>query len=363
MTPKLWLTGLCALMLAGCSLPRGAGLQSEVLREADAENPGFEVYPVTRNFLPEVASWPESGGVTRYDWISKQNAPIGRVILPGDSVTISIWDSDENSLLTSIDQRVAQLQEMRVSPNGSLFVPYIGSVTVGGMTEAQARAEVQEAIITVSPSAQIQLRATAGPRHSVSLVSGVNRPGAYPLEERDMTVLSALSLGGGAREEFENPQLRLLRGQKAYAISLDELFRKPTLDTVLRTGDKILVTEDESYFLSLGASGREELITFPKEHVSALDAMSLIGGLSDGRANPQGILVLRDYGGPVRNGPAQERVVFTLDLTSADGLFSAGQFRINPKDLVYVTESPVTNARTILSLIGASFGVARQLDN
>jgi polysaccharide biosynthesis/export protein len=53
-------------------------------------------------------------------------------------------------------------------------------------------------------------------------------------------------------------------------------------------------------------------------------------------------------------------VVFTLDLTSADGLFSAGQFRIHSGDLVYATESPVTRAQTILSLIGSAFGVAAQ---
>ena len=50
-------------------------------------------------------------------------------------------------------------------------------------------------------------------------------------------------------------------------------------------------------------------------------------------------------------------MVFTIDLTTADGLFSAGQFRIQPGDLVYGTESPVTQARTIFGLIGSAFGV------
>jgi len=183
-----------------------------------------------------------------------------------------------------------------------------------------------------------------------------------------MTVLAALSLGGGAQNGFDNPQIRLLRGDTTYAIGLDQLLKSPSLDTTLRAGDKIVVAEDESYFLALGASGREELITFPKDHVSALDAMSLMGGLSDNRANPEGILVLREYSArAVREngdaGPENQRVVFTMDLTTADGLFSAGKFKINPRDVVYATESPVNNARTILSLIGASFGVARQVDN
>ena len=357
-----------SLIVAGCALPRGAALQSEIVNGAEEGSPDFAVYPVTKDLLSRFAGWPGTGGVTRYSWVSKQRGPIGRVILPGDTVRMSVWDSDENSLLTSPDQKVAQLQDMRVATNGNVFLPYVGSVSIGGRTDASARDMVQEALTAISPSAQVQLTTEPGPRHAVSLVSGINSPGTYPIEERDMTVLSALSLGGGAQDGFDNPQIRLLRGDTTYAIGLDRLLKSPSLDTTLRAGDKIVVAEDESYFLALGASGREELITFPKDYVSALDAMSLMGGLSDNRANPEGILVLREYSAKsVRDGgdagPENQRVVFTMDLTTADGLFSAGKFKINPRDVVYATESPVNNARTILGLIGASFGVARQLDN
>lgn len=236
------------------------------------------------------------------------------------------------------------------------------------MTDAGARETLQESLLVVSPSAQVQLTSEPGARHSVDVVSGVNNPGSFPLIDRDMTVLTALSRAGGASGNFQNPQIRLLRGNTTYAISLDKLLKSPGLDTTLRSGDKIVVAEDESYFLALGATGKEQLITFPKDHVSALDAVSLVGGLSDARANPEGILVLREYGpGAVKpdpnKGPQNQRVVFTMDLTTADGLFSAGKFAIMPKDVVYATESPINNARTILGLIGSTFGVARQLDN
>lgn len=357
-----------AVLLAACDLPRGAALQSEIVKKADAEDADFSVYPVTKDLLPRISDWPRTGGVTRYSWVSKQRGPIGRTLLPGDSVTLSVWDSDENSLLTAPEQRVADLQVTTISPNGSIFVPYVGTVRVSGMTESGARDTVQEALLAVSPSAQVQLSSAAGKRHSIDLVSGVNNPGSFPLEERDMTVLAAIALGGGASSSFENPQVRLLRGDRTYAIGLNKLFKSPSLDTTLRHRDKIIVVEDESYFIGLGASGREELVTFPKEEVSALEAVSLLGGLSDNRANPKGILVLREYGSKaVRTdgirGPEKQRVVFTMDLTSADGLFSAGKFRVNPKDVVYATESPVTNARTIFGLIGQTFGLANQLSD
>lgn len=53
-------------------------------------------------------------------------------------------------------------------------------------------------------------------------------------------------------------------------------------------------------------------------------------------------------------------MVFAFDLTSADGLFAARKFEIEPGDTVLATESPVNNARTILGLVGTTFGLTRQ---
>ncbi len=352
-----------SLILTGCTLPRGAALQSEIVKGSEDEGADFAVHVVTKDLLPKYKKWPRTGNVKRYKWLGKTRGPIGRVILPGDTVSISVWDNDANSLLTSGEQKVAQLQAVRVSTKGSIFLPYVGPVKISGLTESAAREKLQDALGSVSPSAQVQLSAEAGNRHSVDVVSGVNQPGSFPLEERDMTVLGALSLGGGAKEGFTNPQIRLLRGNTTYAVSLDKLLKTPSLDSTLRSGDKIVVAEDESYFLSLGATGKEELITFPNDHVTALDAVTLMGGVSDTRANIKGILILREYSPrAVRadglNGPTNQRVVFTMDLSSADGLFSAGQFYVNPKDVIYATESPINSVRTVLGLVGSVFGVA-----
>ncbi|HBQ35876.1 MAG TPA: polysaccharide biosynthesis protein, partial [Rhodobacteraceae bacterium] len=46
------------------------------------------------------------------------------------------------------------------------------------------------------------------------------------------------------------------------------------------------------------------------------------------------------------------------DLTSADGLFAARKFKINPNDTILATESPVNVTRKVLSLVGAVFGTA-----
>jgi polysaccharide export outer membrane protein len=350
------------LVLAACSLPRGAALQSEVLATADDETAAFAVYPVTRDLLPAIGQWPLTGE-QHFSWISRGQRGGRHPIAAGDQLDLQIWDSGENSLLTGAGQKVVGLQKLVVDPDGRIFVPYLDRVEVAGSSTEQARMRIQDQLAVLIPSAQVQLGLTAGPNSSVSLVGGVGQPGSFPLPDQGLTVLNLLSLGGGVSEALKNPQIRLMRGGEIYGTSVARLFAEPGLDTSLRGGDKVIVQEDKRYFLSLGAAGSEAIHPFPKDVVTGLDALSIIGGISDARADPKGLLILREYpssavAASTGQGPGKAQVVFTLDLTTADGLFSARKFRVNPGDLILATESPVTKTQTILGLIGSSFGVA-----
>lgn len=351
--------------LAACSLPRGAALQNEVLKAADSEFPEISVNPVTRSNLARYARWPATGKSNRHGWISHKHGSAELTIKPFDRIDLTIWDSQDDSLLTSPGQRLVEIANIRVNQAGRIFVPYLGEQTVGGRTQDAARRQIEREMIEIVPSAQVQLRVTPGTRSSVSLVGGVTAPGPVSLPEGHFTVLNLISQGGGPQTSLRNPQVRLIRAGRTYTTSLERLYNNPSLDAVVIGGDKVVVEADNRYFRALGATGREDLVYFIKDRMSALDAVSLIGGLADERADPKGVLVLRQY--PARavggSGPSNTRSVFVIDLTSADGLFSAGQFQINPQDTVLVTESPVTDTRTIFSLVGSAFGLARQAAN
>ncbi|WP_301047270.1 polysaccharide biosynthesis/export family protein [Vannielia sp.] len=367
MVIKLIRPMLVCLLVAGCTLPRGAAIQSEVLREQDAENPSIAVYPVTRALLPRFANWPYTGTSIRSDgWLKGGGGAGSQLIKPYDRVDLVVWDSEDNSLLTSEGQKLVEMRNMRVNGNGQIFVPYLGEQRISGKTPDAARRQLERAMIEIVPSAQVQIAIMTSTQSVVSLVGGVNAPGTVPLPEGKFTVLNLIAQGGGPQATLRNPRVRLIRGGHTYATSLQRLYDNPSLDTSLTGGDKVALVSDDRYFRSLGASGAEQIFYFDKEHISALDAVSMFGGLSDQRANPKGVLVLRNYGsGAVRPdgiaGPENARTVFTIDLTTADGLFSAEKFAIHPQDTVLVTESPVTSARTVFSIVGSAFGVANQL--
>ena len=348
----------------GCSLPKGAGQARQVLAGASDKNADFAVVRIDRTTVGRLASWPgPDKGMAPTGWIGNSRGPAGNLIAAGDKVDVTIWETGEGTLLTMPGQKVVALPGLTVSPDGSVFLPYADKVHIAGLTPDKAREAIQARLTSIAPATQVLIAHAPGRKSTVDLISGVPRPGSFPLPDRDFTVLGLLALGGGIPESTVNPHVRLMRGSRLYSISADRLLKNPALDTTLRGGDKVYVESDERYFLSLGAAGREAQIPFPQDRITALDALALIGGLNDGRADARGILVLRSY--PARalrtdgSGPSKQRTVFVIDMTTADGLFSAGEFDIQPKDVVMATESSVASAGVMLGIIGSIVGVSR----
>ncbi len=358
---------LCVFTVAACAIPRGAALQREITREADAENATVEVVFVTREKANAIKTWPVTGWHGHYHWIGASHGHDSKVIRAGDLVNLIIWDSQPNSLLTNEAEKAVRMEGLQVSAGGAIFVPYIDSVKISGLTPDQARRRIQTRLEPVVPSAQVQLSTQAGFGNSVDLVSGVSKPGSFPMPNQNFTVLGLIAQGGGINSNLRNPLVRLIRGSNTYEIRSDVLFANANKNTRLYGGDKVVVTEDQRNFTGIGASGKEDIIYFPKEKVTALEAVSLMGGLLDSRADPKGVLILREYDAKGLRfdgtGPSKSQVIFAFDLTSADGLFAARNFHVNPGDTVLATEAPAVKTQTILRLFGAALGLGAQANS
>lgn len=353
------------LALSACSLPRGAAQQQQILSSI-AQDPegGYAVYPVTRDLLPRLAQWPVTGSGPAGGWIGAGAGRTERRIAAGDRLDLVIWDNAETSLLTAGGQRAVPLSGVSVSGDGRIFVPYLDRVEVAGLTPEAARLRIQDGLRPIAPSAQVQLSLASGRANSVDLVGGVARPGNYDLTDAGLTVLSLIAQAGGPQGSLARPLVRLTRGGRSYVTTLARLYAEPALDTDLRGGDKLMLEEDPRSFVALGAAGREQLVPFPADRPDALQALAGMGGVNDQRADPKAVLVLRDYParalGDGRSGPEAARVIFVIDLTTADGLFSARGFTVHPDDVFYVSESPVTSLATVSQIVGQILGVANQ---
>ena len=351
------------LALSGCSaVPRGAPTRREVVAEADAPDAGFALEIVTRARLPLYAQWGGAESSHRTGWPAGGGIPQDQRLAPGDRLSLRIWDAGETSLITSAGAQFADVSDVTITAAGFVSLPYIEDVHVAGLTSDAARRRLQEQLGSIVPSAQVQIEVVQGRRNSVDMLGGVETPGRYPLSERNLPLSSLIAAAGGVQAGLPNPQVQITRGGHTYWRSLEHVLAAPAHDPVMQGGDRVLIRSDQRSFQALGAATREEIITFDAEKVSALRAVSLMGGMADTRADPRGILVLRRYPqtATVRpSGPPDTRVVFSFDLTTADGLFSADDFALHHDDVVVATQAPSTTAQRVLVVLGSALSFGR----
>jgi len=106
---------------------------------------------------------------------------------PGDTVRIQVYQNPDLTL------------ETRVTENGTITFPLIGTAKIGGLTVSAAERVIADALrsggyikqpqVTVLP---VQIRSA-----QVSVLGQVNRPGRYPLETLNINVSEVLAIAGG----------------------------------------------------------------------------------------------------------------------------------------------------------------------
>lgn len=361
---------LLCTVISGCALPRGAALKSEMLKGAKDENAPFQLVEMNTTAMAMVEKWPAKGASLAHSWPGGSRGSLSYRITAGDVLAVTIWDSQDNSLLTAAGQKQTSVTDLLVSPSGTIFLPYVGEVNVAGQSIESARNTIATRMEAIAPSAQVLLTAQQGQNSTVRAVSGVAAPGAYPLPDSNYTVLNLLSDAGGVARDMDNPVVRLLRNGATYETYVQDLTSNDGNDLVLRGGDKVVVEDLPQTFIAMGATGNQQLISIKHPPVNAIEAITMAGGLSPGRADPKGVLILREYPrNAIRqdtHGPQKESVVFAMNLTTAEGLFAANNLEIQPDDIVYVSESPVPSLNAALNLFrlgGSSATVAGNLGN
>jgi polysaccharide export outer membrane protein len=290
-------------------------------------------------------------------------------IQPGDTLGLTIWENVEDGLLATAGASSTVLEEVQVDGSGFIFVPYAGRIKASGSTPEKIRGVIVDKLKDQTPDPQVQVRRLAGNGATVALAGAVGGQGVYPIERPTRTLAAMLASAGGVTIEPEIAQVTVIRGNARGKIWLKDLFDYPELDIALRGGDKILVEEDTRTFTALGATGAQDRISFETQSLSALEAIATVGGLTATAADPTGVFVLRNEPAAIAGSvlsrsdlTGAQRMVYVLDLTQPNGLFSARDFVIRDGDTLYVTEAPsVQWDRTIAALTG-SLGAATAIE-
>ena len=354
-------------VVSSCGLPRTGPTKSEiyagsVLRKGDAF-----IVEVDDHVTRTTAVRPALGFTSSFQKVGLLGSD---TINPGDTLGLTIWENVDDSLLAGQASNSTVLEEVQVDGAGYIFVPYAGRIRAAGNTPEAIRTTITDRLKDQTPDPQVQVRRLAGDGSTVSLIGAVGGQGIYAIERPTRTLSAMLSQAGGVTIEPEVAQITVIRGNKREKVWFQDLFQNPEMDIALRGGDRILVETDSRAFTVLGAAGTQARVPFPTQTISAIEALAVVGGLSSVAADPKGVFVFRNEAADIANQvmgrtdlEGAQRMVYVLDLTRPNGVFTARDFVIRDQDTVYVTEAPFTQWNKTIGAITGTLGSAQGLAN
>ncbi len=356
--------GKCAVVLtlastvAACNLvPRSGPNKSEIYAGSVQKEGDAFIVEVNDRVSRATAVVPALGFSDSF----KNAGQLGSdTIRPGDILALTIWENVDKPLLGPEGQVAAVLEEVQVDGAGFIFVPYAGRIRAAGNTPEGIRRIISAKLEEQTPDPQVEVRRAAGDGSTVSLVGTVGAQGVYPIERPTRTLSTMLAQAGGVTIVPEIAQITVLRGKETGQIWFQDLYDNPELDIALRGGDRILVEEDTRAFTALGATGTQSRVNFFTKDLSAIEAIAQVGGLLATSSDPTGVFIFRNEADVVANNvlgrkdlDGAQRMVYVLNLTKPNGMFTARDFIVRDGDTLYVTEAPITTwNKTIAAITG-----------
>ena len=169
---------------------------------------------VTNEKITYLQEYPESSYEEGY------SPPETYKIQPNDNVYIRVATLDprfsaffnqsfeSGSGGTRMDESSADLMSYPVQEDGTIEIPYIGSVEVVSLTLSEAKAVIEDLMKDYVTDAAITIRLV---NNYVSILGFVNVPGLYPIYKQRLNIFQAISLAGDMQMYGDRYHVRIVR--------------------------------------------------------------------------------------------------------------------------------------------------------
>lgn len=159
-------------------------------------------------------------------------------LAPADLVSVTVYqDADMN-------------RKVRINTNGTVALPLLGSIKIGGMTLADAQASIEGKLAKYLVSPQVSLFIEEYGNKTIFVMGEVAKPGSYPIPtESRLTLLEAISTAGGFTQVAAQDRARVLRyvngASVTYTINTKDITQQgqKDKDMVLEPNDIVYVPQ------------------------------------------------------------------------------------------------------------------------
>lgn len=313
-------------------------------------------------------------------------------------------------------------QGYTVQDDGSISIPDVGRVMVGGMTLADAEAGIFDRLIDAGINPTFSLEISEFNSQRVNIGGAVGTPGVVPITMSPLYLDGLISAAGGldvsdddyaviriyrdgtlyqvpVRDLYSDRglmRIRLLDGDSVFVdtaydldraaayyqeqISRAEYTRQSRADAIAELQAEISIrrgalNESRSNFearLEYGAAERDYVYLageidepgrFPLPYESRAmlaDALFEAGGVTDTSGDPSQIYILRADDSPAY---VRDIIAYQLDTRNAANFVLATRMELRPGDVVFIAEQPITRWNRTISQLLPSINLTDRFQN
>lgn len=361
---KLSVLSAIGLALAGCSLapgghipdPSGGSLFSdsdysngESFSEVEWENL-VKVQAITPMLLAQINAEQSNDEHLRANPALEQaRNSYDYVVGRGDILNITVWDHPELTIPAG-SMRAPEEAGNWVHNDGTIFYPYVGKINVAGKRVTEIRDMITDKLAKYIEAPQVDVTVAAFRSQRVYVTGEVKQPGTLPVSNVPLTLIEAVAQSGGLTPNADWTDVSLKRGEQEMHYSLRELYQRGDTqeNIILKAGDVLhIARNDKNKVYVLGEVGKQQSYPMGRYGMTLAEALSDAGGLYNQTADASGVFVIRQAA-PDSGYAAQ---LFQLDASNATALVMAEQFKLQPRDIVYVTAAPVARWNRVISQI------------
>ena len=280
----------------------------------------------------------------------------------GDVLQIVVWDHPElsASMLPAVPgagiagSPLQPSSGFEVDQEGMLEFPYAGKLKVAGMTSGEVHALLTQRLSRYLKQPKLTLRVLNYRSKRVYVDGEVKAPGVQPINDIAMTLTEAINRAGGLNPTADQSRIMVSREGKTYQVNLPQLVQRGVNPSavVLAHGDVVRVpSREESKIFISGEVTAPRALPMRNGRLTLNEALGEAGGINPVTGDARQVYVVRRT--------QDESVVYQLDANAPGALAMAEGFELNPKDVVYVAATPLTNwNRTISAMIPGSLPTA-----
>lgn len=307
------------------------------------------------------------------------------VLKPGDVIATTVYEvtpiplfggsaalQGDTSKGLPVGGHTATLPSQVVEQDGTIPVPFGGTVKVAGLTPTQAGKVIAKSLEGKATNPQVVVSLESSTINTATVNGDVNKPGLVSLTVRGERVLDVIAQAGGSKDPTFDTEVQMVRRGHLARINMQQLVSDPTQNIRVMPGDSIIALHNPRSFEVLGSALKVAQFNFDVERVTLAEAVARSGGLNDALADVGQLYLLRFEPVSVARhllrpddarlrhldlGRTTVPVAYHLDLRGASGYFVSQSVELRNKDMILVTNAESASFSKLVQIMRGVAGI------